>query len=130
MKKIVGILSILLLLFGNILFSKTNDKIIVEKGGGFLGGYDRVNEWHFYDEECKCTVHKLSCWDPGTEACRWTNPPRVMRLIDYAEEQISKGVLSGFYEQIIDGVLHTVEWSASDIYNANITETVYDSSTK
>ncbi|QLH52979.1 MAG: hypothetical protein CH6_0495 [Candidatus Kapaibacterium sp.] len=102
-------------------------KIIVEKGNaGQNGKYNKVNEWHFHDPKCDCDVHKLSCWEPGYINCEWEHRPSMMRLVEYAEDQIRKGLLNGTYEEIIDGIRHTVEWNATNIYNANITETVYD----
>lgn len=104
---------------------KISDKIIVEKGNGGILGYNNVNEWHFYDDNCKCQVHKLSCWNPGYTSCSWVHRPMVMRLVDYAEEQIKQGNLKGNYEETIDGLRHVVEWDATDIYNVKITESVY-----
>ncbi|MGB9856492.1 MULTISPECIES: hypothetical protein [Caldisericum] len=127
MKKFGLITFILALLFSTSADLLCLSKIVVERGNaGSNGKYNKVNEWHYHDQNCDCDVHKLSCWDPGYIDCAWMHRPSVMRLADYAEEQIKKGILTGFYEEIIDGVRHTVEWNATDIYNANITETVYD----
>ncbi|MGB9762638.1 MAG: hypothetical protein ACPLW7_01270 [Minisyncoccia bacterium] len=98
-------------------------KIIKENGGE--NGYRYVEENHS-DPLIGEKKHTLICRDPGYQTCAWTHPPSVMRLIDYAEDQITKGILNGQYEKFFDNVLHRVVWSATDIYNVDIEETIFN----
>lgn len=101
------------------------DVIVIAKKDGGMNGFNTVTETHYYREDCKCYWHELICKDPGYSACTWVTPPNAMRLISYAEDQISKGNLNGVYEEFFGAEKHVVEWNATDVYNANITETVY-----
>ncbi|MEM3335594.1 MAG: hypothetical protein QXY47_06135 [Thermoplasmata archaeon] len=122
-KKILYLLTSIFLLTTTSAYSLT--KIIVEKGNGSSKGYNKVNEWHFQDNNGNWT-HKLACWDPGEMKCEWDIRPWCLVLVDYAEDQINNGILKGNYEEIIDGIRHLVEWDALDKFNANIVETVYE----
>lgn len=95
--------------------------IIKERGGIF--GYLYVNERHIGEKGQD--YHELKCTEPGFTACRWTHPPTIVRgfprLIEYAEERIAAGELTGSYSETIDGVVCTVRWEAQDTRNATIT---------
>jgi len=95
--------------------------IIIDKRDGGPNGFNRVWEYHDY----KVDKHILYCRGAGYEACEWTHSPEIVRgyprLIEYAEQRIAAGELSGSYSEEIDGVLCTVQWEAQDPYNATIT---------
>lgn len=101
------------------------ERIKVSKTNGGTSGYYNVREEH-NDPIIGETVHTLDCFDPGNQSCSWTTPPSRAMLIGYAEHQIDLGVLTGSYSTMIEGVEHTVDWSATDSWNATIIESFDD----
>lgn len=73
--------------------------------------------------------HRLVCLEPGFQSATFdmSIPPyseHPPRLIDLAREQIALGILRGEREIVHDGILHRVTWTAQDVYNVEIEETL------
>ncbi len=99
----------------------------VTKVNGGTDGYSIVKS-ETNDPIIGETTHTLACQNPGHESCIW---PLVSSgghpvLIGYAESAIQNGQLSGQYSANINGVDAHVEWTATDVFNAQIVETQPD----
>ena len=123
MKRLMFITGFLFLFLYNL--SLNAEIVKINKANGGANGYYSVSETHdtnVFSED----VHTLNCQDPGMSPCVWTNPPTVSKLTGYAERQIQNGYLEGSYEQFLDSVRHVVNWTATNVYNSNINETIYN----
>lgn len=109
-------------------FSATQTRVInIEKVAGLFNMYLYVSESH--KDENGVPTSNLNCYLPGLSPCRFSNMPasyvafdneaQPTELINYAEQMVLSGVLSGTYNNNLyfeeDDIIifRTIEWETT-----------------